>query len=78
MNIEETRQWLEETGRIIRIDGEEYVTARDFQQLYWCTERQVRKWQKKGLPYIKHQMGARMVNLYPIEKSRAWFAGEEV
>lgn len=48
MNIEETRQWLDETGRIIRIDGEEYVTARDFQQLYWCTERQVRKWQKRA------------------------------
>lgn len=78
LNIEETKRQLDEIGRIIRIEGEEYVTLVDFQQLYWCTESQVRHWQAKGLPCIKHKMGSRMVNLYPIERSRAWFAGEEV
>lgn len=74
--MDEVEQWLEETGQVLIHEGERVVQRYGAEQLFRASTNQLDHWMRQGMPVGKKRIEGRWKNVYPIERCRAWFAGE--
>ena len=54
------------------IDGIEYVSPKEFCELFVCTNSEINRFRRQGMPAKKDVRGY----IYNVEECRAWFRGD--